>query len=341
MSSNRNNVLIGIMGWFLILIVPIVSLSQVAISFSNSEEAKFLYLAIGIMSLSCIVIFYFNLYVLIPKFLFTKRFVAYVISSLFCVAIILLLPPLFLIAFSNLPDPIDSNNPFMKIVRPIMFSNIILLFVLSFIGSIGLSINRRLQELEREKLATSLNYLRNQIHPHFLFNTLNGIYSATVKNAPEGADMVDRLANMMRYTLTETKADFVDIDKEIKYIEDYVALQLLRHRNTANVVLDVQSVITSGSIAPMVLISFVENAFKYGINPEKESSIGIRMYTDDSYFIMEVHNSIVAKPHHSETTGIGISNTISRLDLLYASNYSLRLDNKNDVYKVYLKLPIK
>lgn len=341
MGLKVNNTVIGVMGWFLILIIPIVSLSQVAFSFSNSDEAKFLYLAIGIMSLSCIVIFYFNLFVLIPKFLFTKRFVAYITSSVLCVAIVFLLPPLFLRGFSNLPDPIDAHNPIMQVVRPMVFSNIILLFILSFIGSIGLSINKRLQELEKEKLTTSLKYLRNQIHPHFLFNTLNSIYSATVKKAPEGADMVDRLATMMRYTLTDTKDDVVDIDKEVKYIEDYVALQLIRYRNTANVVLDIQAKMATGKIAPMILISFVENAFKYGINPEKESHIGIRLFTEDSYFVMEVYNSVVAKPDLEETTGIGISNTISRLDLLYTTNYILNMDSENNSYKVYLKVPIR
>ena len=129
-----------------------------------------------------------------------------------------------------------------------------------------LKINSRLKLAEKEKVNAELSYLKAQINPHFLFNTLNSIYSLAIEKSDYTATAVVKLSSMMRYVITDASHKFVPLEKEINYISNYIELQKLRIDSSIKLMYTVTGDISDKKIAPLVLISFIENAFKYGVN---------------------------------------------------------------------------
>jgi hypothetical protein len=340
MNKKRNKILIQAIAWFLILLIPMASTYNAIRSIKVFDDFMF-YMPLFSTSLLFIVIFYVNLNYLIPRFLFKKRIKVYILLCLLCVVIAFMLPPLIL-AVTNHPfgDPLEKD-PIFQIIRPIVFANILLLFVLSFATSIGFSINDRLQQAEEEKLSSRLLFLKTQIHPHFLFNILNSIYSYTIIKAPDAADMVDKLATMMRYTLKETQQDYVDLDKELLFIENYIALQKVRYKDAVSISYESENISHHDQIAPLILMPFIENAFKHGVNAEEDSRISISIFKHPTHLeLLVINNKVSVLQPEDEKSGIGIENTRSRLDMLYPERYTLDITDSNNTYQVHLKLKL-
>jgi LytS/YehU family sensor histidine kinase len=196
-----------------------------------------------------------------------------------------------------------------------------------------------LQQIESFKYNTQLNNLRAQINPHFLFNTLNSIYSVTIKKAPEAADMVEKLAEMMRFTLKESQSDFVSLTKEITYVQNYIELQKMRFDKNVQIHFDVHGEIKPFKIAPLILIPFVENAFKYGVNSEEDSSISIQIIMQGSEMTVEIHNNKVQIDQTMiEKNGVGIENTLKRLDLIYPNQHKCSINETEQEFTVILQI---
>jgi sensor histidine kinase YesM len=212
-------------------------------------------------------------------------------------------------------------------------------FLTVFLISLMLRIRDQWKRAREGKTLAELAFLKSQIQPHFLYNTLNTIYALAIEGAPETPDAVARLSAMMRYVTDESALDVVPLTRELSYIESYVTLQELRFGKTVGISCIITGEADGYEIAPMMLIPFVENAFKHGINPEEQSGIVVRINISYDILRMEVRNRLV-HTRVSEQSGLGLANTRSRLKLLYAGRYELTSSAIDDIYNVSLTLTL-
>ncbi|WP_227658788.1 sensor histidine kinase [Flavobacterium haoranii] len=184
-----------------------------------------------------------------------------------------------------------------------------------------------------------MSYLKAQINPHFLFNTLNSIYALTIIKSDEAPNAVLKLSSMMRYVVTESSQDFVPLSKEIEYINDYITLQKLRMNNDVNFSFNFVGNETGKVIAPLILIPFIENAFKYGLNPDEESEIKIELVVLDFNLTLVVKNKMVVDEISKDLkTETGIENTKKHLEYLYPKKYLLEITEIENDYIVSLNI---
>jgi two-component sensor histidine kinase len=194
--------------------------------------------------------------------------------------------------------------------------------------------------LENEKLTAELAFLKSQINPHFLFNTLNNIYSLAYQRSEKTPAAILKLSEIMRYMLYESNEELVELSKEISYLQNYIELQRLRFKHQAFVNLLITGEASNQRIMPLVLISFVENAFKHGVVTEQANPVEIFIQIEQDRIIFKVQNKI-AQVNKDESGGIGLLNVKRRLDLFYKDHYSLKIDQQTDFYTSELKLDLK
>jgi sensor histidine kinase YesM len=200
-------------------------------------------------------------------------------------------------------------------------------------------IRNRLKTSEKEKLNAEISFLKAQINPHFLFNSLNGIYALALLNSTDTAPAIVKLSNMMRYVLTEASAELVSLQKEIEYLKNYIELQQVRFGDSLKLTFTKQGDAHGKSIAPMLVIPLIENAFKYGVSPEEPSFIKIDISITGNTVHFNIENKKV-NIHLVEKTGVGLKNTRMRLDLLYANRYSFNIQETEAQYTVSLTLQV-
>jgi two-component system LytT family sensor kinase len=196
------------------------------------------------------------------------------------------------------------------------------------------------RKLREEKLSFELKYLKSQINPHFLFNTLNNLYSVALKNKDdETARGITKLSHMMRFMLDGVNENLMPLEKEISYLTSYLDLQRLRFsdQDDVRIAFNVRGDITGIRIAPFIFIVFIENAFKYGIDYKKHSFVDINLEANDKILRFNIRNSI----HNTDNLhnpGIGLKNIRARLDLLYPGKYSLDIASENDIFNLDLTI---
>lgn len=202
--------------------------------------------------------------------------------------------------------------------------------------------NERLKrELIETQLSTELNFLKSQINPHFLFNTLNNLYSIAQKSGSEQLETgIYKLSGLMRYVIYETGSAKVPLAKEIDYIRDFIGLSKLRFTENEVAVSLVINGSTNVLIAPMILVPFVENAFKHGVKIESQTHIDINITTDNEKVIFECTNDVHNITTMAEHSGIGLENVKRRLELLYPGKHKLEITTTAQQYKVYLTLSV-
>jgi hypothetical protein len=290
--------------------------------------------------------FYLNYYLLIPRFYFNKKYLHFTLIILGSYFIIAYLPELLFpfqgpVRPPEIPGP--GHHPGPERGREIFKIGHNLVFFLAVVFfSLMLKINNRLKQTEREKLRAELQYFKAQINPHFLFNTLNTIYSLAIQKADNAPEAVVKLSGMMRYVITDASHDFVPLEKEISYITDFIDLQKIRFGETVQIGYNPCEPGTGKYIAPLILIPFIENAFKFGVNPEKESLISVRITLNGSELHLAVFNYKVQERSDMESAGgLGISNARQRLNLLYPEKHRLMIIDNDMEFKVdlYITLP--
>lgn len=187
------------------------------------------------------------------------------------------------------------------------------------------------------KSATNLQFLRSQINPHFLFNALNTLYGTALREKSEQtAEGIQMLGDMMRFMLHENNLDLIPMNKEIEYLKNYIALQKLRIPSSTDIQIadNIGDVKCNRDIAPMLLIPFVENAFKHGISLKERSWIDIKLECTETFISFEVRNSIhtgYEGDMEKDKSGIGLKNVANRLKLLYSGRYELNVNRvKNE-----------
>ena len=201
----------------------------------------------------------------------------------------------------------------------------------------------RSQRLVREKIETELKMLKMQLNPHFLFNTLNSIYALALTKSNDTPEVVLKLSGMLDYILYECKADKVALHKEVRFLENYIALEKLRFGDRADVQFTSRLHSPEIMVPPMLLLPFVENSFKHGAaGMRTKCSIKIDIKTTPTELHLQVVNDLAEKPRESSpSSGIGLESVKKQLDLLYPGNYQLDIERGNGRFSVNLKIPVE
>ena len=237
----------------------------------------------------------------------------------------------------NGPPPIVGERDIMAIV----------VLILMFGANLGIKgyfrsrdDRKRLAELERENLEQQLEYLRYQINPHFFMNTLNNIHALVDIDPEQAKDTILELSKMMRFVLYEGNKQGVALSRELDFIRHYVTLMQLRYTDKVKITLDLPQAAPDRQIPPLILITFIENAFKHGVSYQHESFIEVKVSVEGDELRFSCRNSKGEKSNE-EKGGVGLANVRKRLNLLYGRDYALRIKNDADAYSVDLALPLK
>lgn len=221
------------------------------------------------------------------------------------------------------------------------------IFLLSTIWAVSTALRITQQWSETEKRATKaeadkanaeLSFLKAQINPHFLFNTLNNIYSLAIRQHENTADSIMKLSNIMRYVTDDVNRDFVSLEDELDCIANYIDLQRLRLSKKVNVEYSVTGDVQGKRIPPLVLMTFIENVFKYGISNHEPSTITIKIFAEEKNITFFCQNKLFSTERKVERTGIGIANTRQRLEHLYPNRHLLNITTGDGLYTVQLTL---
>lgn len=291
---------------------------------------------------------YGNLYVLYPRFFARKRYTAYGMLTL-------------LLLFSgSLLNRIIQEWCFEPVFLPgttgrdaifvwyMLFKGMlwvltpVLLFTLVIkVTEQGFLTEQTRQETEQEKLRAELDFLKAQVHPHFLFNTLNNLYALTLESSARAPEVVLKLSGLMSYMLYDSRAEQLSLNKEIQHIRNYIELEKLRYGPRLAVSLVVSGAADQCHIAPLLLIPFVENAFKHGAaNETGEVWVTLDIKVREGWLQVKIENSCSdgTTTNPGEQGGIGLQNVRRRMDLLYAGNYELAHHQETGRYLVNLKI---
>jgi two-component system, LytTR family, sensor kinase len=347
-------IIIHIAAWACFLVLPFVFYPRPRdVSFLSERYFSTFFVLNNVL---IIAFYYLNSLLLIPKVLDHKKFLNYTLIILGLLIFYGCFPRIYHYFFGSLQNHLpqdlrasqSSGRP-RNFQQPLLAPSNIAIFLLVFVFSTGINVinqwlrsEQRNKEIANEKLKAELSFLKAQINPHFLFNTLNNIYSLATDQSEHTAPAIMKLSNIMRYVLTEARNDLVPLEKEIQFTTNYIELQKMRLTGKSNIDFTVKGDPFGRQIAPMLLLPFVENAFKYGISTRELSPITIlfEIKEDSLYFSVTNHKHINTALKVADNTGIGINNTKRRLDLLYDEQYALTIDNAATEFIVHLKIPV-
>ncbi len=314
--------------------------------FAYSDELhKADWIYAGLFHLPLILAVYINLRLLIPKLLNRKRYVFYIaffiILTLFTAWFLqftfevltdYIFPGYYFISYYELVDYFKFGMAYLVLTTLLKLSK----------GWFELYETKQLlEQLKSEKLQTELLALKGQINPHFLFNSLNSIYSLSIEKEPVTSKFILKLSDVLRYMIYEANVEKVSLKKEITYLENYVELQRLRVDEKAEIKVEVKGKANHLKIAPLLLIPLVENGFKHGIKGDtKNAFINIFMNVEKHDFHFNVKNNrgqvdVIEKDHFN---GIGLQNVQRRLELLYPEKHELKIKELNKTFEVDLKI---
>ncbi|MFC5269450.1 sensor histidine kinase [Adhaeribacter terreus] len=296
-------------------------------------------------SLSYIMLFYGNTYYIIPRVLLRKRYFLFLLIVLGLFLVFYFGRPFqFLfdtILFYRQGREIPPYQPFsFDFLSLVLFGLIITLGLCIQIIKQWQRTERRALQAETDKANAELSFLKAQINPHFLFNTLNTIYSLILTRNDLAADSVLKLSSIMRYVTGDATADFVSLEKEIASLTDYIELQKLQHNKKVLLDFTVTGTLENKQIAPLLLLTYIENAFKYGISSHEEAPITIRLEIAEDRIDFFCQNRIFETPRVTERTGIGLLNTRKRLEFLYPGKHELLITSNTEFYTVSLTLKL-
>ncbi|MEQ6166019.1 histidine kinase [Ekhidna sp. MALMAid0563] len=310
--------------------------------YSNQFEVAF-YMELGFLPFRLVVV-YVNYFFLLPRFLQDRQFTNYILKTLLFVIVASFLHRAFMYFYLNdilfpnwnpggFPRPYKLVQSAMIITSPMIFL-IGIEVLLRWLDS-----ERRAEQLAGEKLKAELSYLRSQINPHFFFNTLNNLYGLAMKKSDKTPEVVMMLSELMSYVLYEADKEHVPLTMELEQIERYIRLEQIRYENRFKVEFQTEGDIDHVSIPPLILLPFVENSFKHGINrSSKEGWIAMVVSVSDDSLDFTIRNSIPIRGLEKEEGGLGISNVKKRLELLYDDNQKLEYTEKENEYIVKLTI---
>jgi len=293
---------------------------------------------------------YFTLYVLIDRLLITRKYGLFVISLLVSMMVTGIA---FRMVSYYVIYPIYYTG---GLSLPLFYPPKILIYtfqtysLVAIVASFHLSkhwyrhqqsamlLEQTAKELEKEKLAAELKLLKSQINPHFLFNTLNNLYALTLNHSDKSPEVVYKLSQLMSYMLYDSNQSEVSLEKEVEYIQNYIALEKIRYSNL-DISMNVFDELRDVRIAPLLILPFVENSFKHGASNQLSSGfIRIDISVQELTLVIKVENSKVDPEIPRRPSGIGLQNLRKRLALIYPERHTLQILDEEDVYLVVLKI---
>ena len=291
-------------------------------------------------------IFYLNYFYFIDKFLFDKKTLQFIIINVIFIALFLGSKELIEAnVFKNLEEDNQRGDkgrpPYQMFIYMQMLS-----YIAPLLFAIAIKTTNRwvMTEAERKeaanfKLQTELQHLHYQLQPHFFFNSLNNIYSLVDISPEQAKSTIHSLSKLMRYLLYETKTELVPISKEIDFMSKYIALMKLRTTDKTQVVSEFPSGVSNITIAPLLFISLIENAFKHGVSANKESIITIAMSVNNNLIDFRIENTNFPKLETDKSgSGIGLQNLEKRLQLLYPNKHTFSTEVKDNLFLVHLQI---
>lgn len=346
-STNRKilNVVIHVAAWTIFILLPYLIMSKDPAPWEVAMEHNPYFIFTQVFMYAYLIVFYYlNSFILIPRLLANRKILFYALIVIVLGLVYVYVPEYVFrnFIFTN-NHPRGPKHHFR--IFPLPGSAALFLLVLVISSSVKIVqqwffAEQMKEKAEKEKLRTELSLLKSQVNPHFLFNTLNNIYAMAITGSENTAGAVMKLSQIMRYILQDADNEFVPLQKDIGFIEHYIDLQQFRLSDKVDIVFAVEGVPGTLRIAPLLLIPFIENAFKYGVSARETSSIRMRIAIRENVVTLTVENSkhVNAAATSKDNTGIGITNTRRRLDLLYPDKYELNIQDMPDQFLVTLKI---
>lgn len=321
-------------------------------SYWNIDHDKsYVFLYIGFKFFLQFILSLIIIKLLLPQLLHRKKVILFIICSLISIYLMQTLYSVARVYYFEIhyPEIYKMQPPYILFDRMTSFvrflSNITWLVfpTIIFIAIKYYSDQKDIIELKEQKKSTELSLLKNQLNPHFLFNTLNNLYALSLKKSDKTPEVIAKLSEILDYILYQCKDNYVSINKEIELLENYIALEKVRYGKRVNVTFE-KDIQNNVNIAPLVLLTFVENAFKHGVSQELTTSfIDMKILATQNEIIFKLKNS---KPRvdteliKSAKKSIGMQNTKKQLDLLYPNKYQLEIENIDSHYSLELKLTL-
>ncbi len=325
--------------WILFFTFPYLIHAAVSNDLPNSPlEEKTFYIVEICDNLVRMGLFYLNAYCLIPVFVYKKRYNAYLLSLLVCFALHMLINK----GIFNIVLPEKKEG----ILRAALFNFLPFTFVIAAgsglrIMSDKISEDRIAKAKETEHLKTELSFLRSQVSPHFLFNVLNNMVSLARKKSDDLEPSLMKLSSMLRYMLYETDESKVPLEKEISYLNNYIDLQRQRFGSKHLISTFMYNVENKLMIEPMLLVAFVENAFKHGTGLTEDAEITVQLSVQDNNLTFLVRNRYKENDNNSDhVSGIGLANVRRRLDLLYQNKHSISINRVDGLFTILITLQL-
>jgi len=351
LKKNAPTIIIHLLMWLALFSLPLLFRPHFGQGHNSIDMPFRVPVPIWMNNLFLIIAFYSNLLWLMPNFfnrrkwgyyfLFTSIFL---ISSFFVHSIAMEVDHLFghhILPSIGRHERSPRGFEFRQFSFIFMF---IMVWTLSMVYYLFEKLQESLQHADKVHalaLQSELSFLKAQINPHFLFNTLNNIYVLTLKKSEAAPLAVMKLSNLMRKITNDTGVDFVPFDEEESFIRDYIELQELRLTDKTCVNYVIEGSYGSLEIAPRILIPFIDNAFKYGVSNRRKSDITIRFEFVGKSLLFTIKNAIHPKTGESlESSGVGLENSKRRLDLLYKNCYNLTITETPDSYQVFLTIDL-
>jgi LytS/YehU family sensor histidine kinase len=294
---------------------------------------------------------YFTIYFLMPRFVYKRRYIQFIVmlfAALFFMLLVKFNLTYYLVSTNVWPEgPEVVNKLTLNYSIDMMIGE---LYVITFVTAIKVTLDwlyehKRVTDLEKMQMQTELLFLRTQISPHFFFNTLNNIYSLAIEKSEKTAKLILKLSELMRYLLYETKENRQDLEKEILCIHNYLELERIRYGELLEVEIDITGDISEKKIAPIILLSFVENAIKHGAGKNIDRiymKIAFEIKGDFLHFSISNPKPALAEAEQlGKASGIGLTNVRKRLSLGYKDNeYELEIKELEKTFEVNLKIKV-
>jgi len=313
----------------------------------GSSNIKYVNLFSGFLMPVTILISYFLIYYLIPNYLLTKKYKYFILYSVYTFIIsiyIIILSILYGLIYSDGYKEVDTA----PLTKTLPFIVLGVYFVVLIVVSLSLimhnynsivkneSLNSKILNTQLQLKEQELKFLKMQIHPHFLFNSLNTIYGFALKKSDDAPEMILKLSNLLDYILYQIEKPQVLLIDEINHLMDYVSLEKMRFHDTIEVTIEKNVHNENAQIAPMLLIPFVENSFKHGTIIDGKLKVVIKVETKDDNLFFEIVNSSITE--NDAFKGIGLGNIEKRLDMLYPKSHTLENSQIENQFKVQLKI---
>jgi two-component system sensor histidine kinase AlgZ len=289
---------------------------------------------------------YLNYFLFLPRFLRDKKLWKYLLE--FLVPFVILIAARVYLQRYMIAGTGSRGEGYFNSNMYVVQVAAVTLFITIFVGMIRFAVDwfeleARKKAIENERLIAELNFLKAQINPHFLFNTLNNLYYLAYSKSENTTEVIAKLSQMMRYMIYDSNHAHVQLSKEIEYMQNYISLERLRLNNQIPIDFTIEGDVSRVMITPLILITFLENAFKHGVSNTHAGAwvkVSIRLHGHQCTYTVENSKIPTAKPEADEKSGIGLQNVKRRLELSYPEKYTLHVSDQPDRYLVQLNVTL-